>query len=397
MLDFAINGLLGLSIWQLVIVTLVLTQITIAAVTLYLHRCQSHKAISLHPVVSHFFRFWLWLTTGMNTKEWVAIHRKHHVKCETSDDPHSPVILGLNKVLWEGTELYRDESRNQETMKRYGAGTPNDWIERNIYSRWKTLGIAIMLIINLVLFGIAGLTMWAVQMMWIPFFAAGVVNGIGHYWGYRNFECPDAARNIIPWGLFIGGEELHNNHHTFANSAKLSAKWYEIDLGWWYICLLNKLNLAKIHHVPPQLATQHSKHNIDFDTVRAVVANRFQVLANYRKKVIVPVLQQEREQHAAQKPRLLQRAKKLLYRDPRLLRQQAKERLDAIRTQYQSLDTVYEYRLRLQAIWEQKYTSSKELLERLQEWCQQAEASGIKALQDFVEQLRAYVPKETTA
>lgn len=397
MLDFASNGLLGLSIWQLVIVTLVFTQITIAAVTLYLHRCQSHKAISLHPVVSHFFRFWLWLTTGMNTKEWVAIHRKHHVKCETSDDPHSPVMLGLNKVLWEGTELYRDESRNQETMKRYGAGTPNDWIERNIYSRWKILGIAIMLIINLGLFGLAGLTIWAVQMMWIPFFAAGVVNGIGHYWGYRNFECPDAARNIIPWGLFIGGEELHNNHHTFANSAKLSAKWYEIDLGWWYICLLNKLNLAKIHHVPPQLATQYSKRSIDFDTVRAVVANRFQVLANYRKKVIVPVLQQEREQHAEQKPRLLQRAKKLLYRDPKLLRQQAKERLNAIRAQYQSLDTVYEYRLRLQAIWEQKYTSSRELLERLQEWCQQAEASGIKALQDFVEQLRAYVPKETTA
>jgi len=236
-------GLLQLPWWGYIVLILTLTQITVLGVTIYLHRCQAHRALELHPIVSHFFRFWLWLTTGMVTKEWTAIHRKHHAKVETKDDPHSPVALTIKKVFFEGAELYRKEAKNKETMERYGEGTPDDWIEKNLYSRHSALGISLMLVIDLVLFGAMGLTVWALQMAWIPLFAAGVVNGIGHYWGYRNFECKDASRNIIPFGLFIGGEELHNNHHAFATSAKFSSKWWEWDTGWFLIRALQLFGL----------------------------------------------------------------------------------------------------------------------------------------------------------
>ncbi|HCE11112.1 MAG TPA: acyl-CoA desaturase, partial [Oxalobacteraceae bacterium] len=237
-LDFLANGLSRASGWQVAIYTLTVTHITIAAVTIYLHRCQAHRALDLHAVPSHFFRFWLWLTTGMVTKEWAAIHRKHHAKCETEDDPHSPVTRGIKKVLLEGSELYRAESKNLETMEKYGHGTPTDWIERNLYTKHSAMGVALMMVINVMLFGVIGVTVWAVQMIWIPIMAAGIINGIGHYWGYRNYECTDAATNVFPWGILIGGEELHNNHHTFGTSAKLSSKWYEFDIGWMYIRIL---------------------------------------------------------------------------------------------------------------------------------------------------------------
>lgn len=257
-LDFVAGGLLQLSWWQLVLVTLVLTHITIVSVTVFLHRSQAHRGLDLHPAIAHFFRLWLWLTTGMVTKEWVAIHRKHHAKCEKEGDPHSPMVYGIEKVMWKGAELYREEAANQETLKRYGHGTPNDWLERNVYSRHPGLGIMLTLIVDVLLFGAAGLTVWAVQMAWIPFWAAGVVNGLGHYIGYRNFSSPDTSTNLFPIGILIGGEELHNNHHAYGTSAKFSSKWYEFDIGWLYIKLMTYLGLAKVRKVAPKLKLEKS-------------------------------------------------------------------------------------------------------------------------------------------
>ena len=237
--------------WQYVLITLALTHVSIAAITIFLHRSQAHRALDLHPIVSHFFRFWLWLTSGVVTKEWVAIHRKHHAKCETVEDPHSPQTRGIMKVLLEGAELYRAEAKVAETLEKYGHGTPDDWMERNVYSRHSAMGVALMMIINIALFGPIGLTIWAVQMAWMPIMAAGIINGVGHYWGYRNFACEDASTNILPWGILIGGEELHNNHHAYGTSARLSNKWYEFDIGWLYIKLMTYVGLATIRKVAP--------------------------------------------------------------------------------------------------------------------------------------------------
>ena len=264
-----------LPIWAYLMIVLGLTHITIAAVTIFLHRHQAHRALELHPFVSHFFRFWLWLTTGIVTREWVAIHRKHHAKVETIDDPHSPRQAGIEKVLLQGAELYRVEARNQQTLQQYGHETPNDWVEHNIYSKYSYGGIFFMLAVNIIMFGAIGITIWAIQMVWIPLFAAGVINGVGHWWGYRNYESADASTNILPIGALIGGEELHNNHHAFVSSAKLSSKWYEMDLGWIYICLLQKLKLARVKKLAPKPMIDSNKQHIDFDTLRAVVANRF--------------------------------------------------------------------------------------------------------------------------
>src|SRR5690349_15162697 len=261
------NGLVSLPWWGYVIVTLALTHVTIAAVTIYLHRCQAHRGLDLHPAVSHFFRFWLWLTTGMITKEWIAIHRKHHAKVETADDPHSPQTRGINTVLLRGAELYREESHNLETLAKYGHGAPNDWIERHLYTPHTWKGVGLMLIIDLVLFGPIGATIWAVQMLWIPVTAAGIINGIGHYWGYRNFACADASTNIVPWGIIIGGEELHNNHHAYGTTAKLSSQWYEFDIGWLYIQTLVFFRLATVRKVAPQIRFDRSKAVADLATL----------------------------------------------------------------------------------------------------------------------------------
>ena len=253
-LSFIAGGLTQATWWQVVVFTLVVTHITIVSVTVFLHRSQAHRGLDLHPAVMHFFRFWLWMTTGMVTKEWVAIHRKHHAKCEKEGDPHSPILFGIWKVLFRGAELYREESNNKETMAKFGHGTPDDWLERNVYSKHSLWGVLTMLAIDVALFGAIGLTVWAVQMAWIPFWAAGVVNGIGHYWGYRNYNSPDTSTNVFPWGIVIGGEELHNNHHAHGTSAKFSAKWYEFDIGWCYINILKFLGLAKIKKVAPKLS-----------------------------------------------------------------------------------------------------------------------------------------------
>jgi stearoyl-CoA desaturase (delta-9 desaturase) len=275
MLEFLTQGLTGATVWQMVIYTLVVTHITIIAVTVYLHRSQAHRALDVHPVLAHFFRAWLWLTTGMGTRAWAAIHRKHHAKCETSEDPHSPQVMGIKKVFWQGAELYRAEAKNAETLSRYGHGTPNDWLENKVYQAFPWQGCAVTLVLSFILFGFPGISIWAIQMLWIPVLAAGVINGIGHYFGYRNFDYADASRNIFPLGILIGGEELHNNHHTHATSAKLSVKWYEFDIGWFYIRVLSALRLATIKKVaqPPQFMATALPH-LDLATLQAVVHHR---------------------------------------------------------------------------------------------------------------------------
>ncbi len=294
------SGVFSLPWWGYIVVALVFTHITIAGVTIYLHRHSAHRALDLHPAVSHFFRFWLWLTTGMETKQWTAIHRKHHARCETKEDPHSPQILGIEKVMWEGADLYKIEARNQETMERFGQGTPDDWIERNVYSKHSVLGIAAMMVINLALFGFIGLTIWAVQMMWIPLFAAGVINGVGHYWGYRSFQAEDASRNIVPWGIIIGGEELHNNHHAYPSSARLSNKWWEFDIGWLYIRLMEVCGLANVKKIAPKVTLVANKAQCDQDTLHAVIMNRYDVLAKYARSAEADV---QRRNCASEGPR----------------------------------------------------------------------------------------------
>jgi stearoyl-CoA desaturase (delta-9 desaturase) len=387
-------GMIQLPWWGYLTVLLVLTQFTILGVTIYLHRCQAHRALDLHPVISHFFRFWLWLTTGMSTKAWTAIHRKHHAKVETDEDPHSPVTQGIGKVFFEGAELYSKEAVNNETLEKYGQGTPDDWLEHNLYSKWGSLGIVIMLTINLTLFGVIGLTVWALQMAWIPLFAAGVVNGIGHYWGYRNFECKDASRNIVPWGVFIGGEELHNNHHAFGSSAKFSTKWWELDSGWGVIRLLQLFGLATPKRVVPQLKMLPAKTQVDTDTVKAIITHRLQVLARYTREVVLPALSEEKKRAGTASASLLHRARTILIRDASLMKEAQEKRLALLLENFQSIRVVYQFRLKLQAIWGHNTASQKELLEALQEWCQQAEATGIERLRQFAGRLKTYVPQE---
>lgn len=394
-----IFGVLNLSLWGYVIATVVLTQITIAAVTIYLHRNQTHRALTLHPVVSHFFRLWLWLTTGMVTAEWVAIHRKHHATTDVDGDPHSPKMLGLKKVFWQGAELYKMASKDKAMVEKYSHGTPNDWIERRVYRRYSARGIVIMLLADLILFGIPGLTIWAIQMMWIPVHAAGVINGVGHHWGYRNFECPDAATNIIPWGFWIGGEELHNNHHTFASSAKFSVKWWEFDMGWFYIRCLSLLGLAKVKKLPPKLAMDEGKLHVDLETVKAVISNRFQVMSFYYKRVMRPVLQIEKRAMPVDKSekKLFQRAGRLLRLQDSLLSPRSQERLQALLASREQLRVVYTYRQSLQNIWLKTASSQKELVDSLQQWCKQAEESGLEVLHQFAQQVKNFVPKPVKA
>jgi len=228
------------------IYTLVMVQITIACVTLYLHRSQTHRAVQFHPAVNHFMRFWLWLTTGMVTKQWVAIHRKHHQAADTEQDPHSPRVYGIWRVLFGGAFLYHEASKNKLMVEQLGQGTPNDWIERNVYSKHSRLGITLLLLINLLCFSWWGFLVWGIQMIWVPFFAAGVINGAAHWWGYRNRPAEDTSRNLWPWAVWIGGEELHANHHDDGTSAKFSQKPWEFDIGWLYIKILMFFKLAKL-------------------------------------------------------------------------------------------------------------------------------------------------------
>ncbi len=384
------NGLLDLSVWQLIAITLVLTHVAIVSVTVYLHRYSAHRSLELHPALKHFFRFWLWLTTSMNTREWTAIHRKHHAKCETPDDPHSPVHKGLGTVLRKGAELYMEEAKNEETLRIYGKNCPDDWIERNLYSRFPIAGVTLMALIDLALFGVLGITVWAVQMMWIPVLAAGVINGLGHALGYRNFECRDAATNILPWGILIGGEELHNNHHTYPNSAKLSVKKWEFDMGWLWIRLFSLVGLAEVRRTAPIAHRVEGKQTLDMDTAMAILNNRFQIMAQYRKLVIKPAVRSELARMDESVRHLFRRAKRLLSRETSLLDDRHQARIQTMLEHSQALKVIYEKRLALQQIWGRTSANSHEMLQALKDWCNQAEESGIKTLQEFADSLRTY-------
>jgi len=397
-LSFAAHGLMPLPWWGYIVVALSLTHVTIAAVTIYLHRHSAHRALDLHPIVSHFFRFWLWLTTGMVTKEWTAIHRKHHARVETDEDPHSPQTRGIRTVLFRGAELYRDEAKNQETLARYGQGTPDDWIERNLYTRYSWEGVGLMLVINLMLFGPLGASIWAVQMAWIPIMAAGIVNGIGHWWGYRNFASADASTNIVPWGIIIGGEELHNNHHAYGSSAKLSSRWYEFDLGWTYIRILETLRLATVRKVAPKLrVARTSKPAPDLATLQAVITHRYAVATTYArtlKETCAVELKALRARmgvsELAHIPSV-RRLKRWLSGDGvSALREPERATLAKALETSKALSTIYAMRQELNSLWERSTESSEQLLVRLQDWCHRAENSGIAPLAQFSLQLKRY-------
>jgi len=383
-------GLLDWPAWAMVVVVALICHVTLLAVTLYLHRAMAHRSVELHPAVSHFFRFWLWLTTGMVTREWVAVHRKHHARVETEEDPHSPQVVGLTKVLFEGAELYREECKNQQTIDKFGFGTPDDWMERNVYGRYSILGMVLMFSLLLVLFGVAAISMMAAILLCIPVLAAGVINGIGHYFGYRNYECNDAATNIVPVGVIIAGEELHNNHHAYPSSAKFSIRPWEFDIGWMYLRIFSVLKLARILRVAPRPKIDPNKHLIDIETVKAVLASRLHVMENYARKVILPIQKQESRQAESRTMKRRLKVRRELVSFDGLLDDAARQRLRRALEDSELLRTVVDYRSSLQQIWTIAGASQERLQEALQDWCNRAEHSGIEALEEFAVRLRGY-------
>ena len=391
LIDFLAGGLLQFGWWEMLLYLLVVTQITIFTVTLYLHRSQAHRGVDFHPVLAHFFRFWSWLTTSMITREWAAIHRKHHAKCETEDDPHSPMHKGIGNVLWKGADMYRESRLDRASIEQYGKGCPDDWIERNLYTRFATLGVVLLLVASFVLFGAKGVAVWAVQMAWIPFWAAGVINGLGHWWGYRNFETTDTATNLTPWALWIGGEELHNNHHAFPSSAKFALRRFEFDIGWAAITLLEKVRLAKVLRVAPTLNLRPNINVPDAETLKALLAHRFQAMTDYQRNVLKPALREEAAAAGARLRALLPRKlRKGMVDDGRWLKPEAREQMRAWIADRPRILALIEYRNRLAEVLESRSHDAAERLKHLQAWCAEAETSGVRALQDYAARLRGY-------
>ncbi|WP_159016779.1 DesA family fatty acid desaturase [Cognatiluteimonas profundi] len=390
-LGFLAHGLLQTGWVGLAVYLLVATQLTIFSVTLYLHRSMAHRGVDFHPLVAHFFRFWTWLTTSMVTREWVAIHRKHHAKCETAEDPHSPMQKGIKTVFWRGVELYREARTQRDDMEKYGKGCPTDWIERHLYTPHATMGPTLLLFISFALFGFAGVAVWAIQMLWIPFWAAGVVNGLGHWWGYRNFVTDDTATNLTPWGVWIGGEELHNNHHAFPSSAKFALRKWEFDIGWAAIRLFESVGLAKVLRVAPSLDVRPNISVPDADTLKALLAIRFQAMTDYQRDVLKPALREEASAAGAKLRALLPRKlRKGLADDGRWLKPEAQQQLQSWVAQRPRIRTLVEHRARLAAVLEARSNSASETLHHLQAWCHDAEASGNRALQEFSARLKGY-------
>ena len=385
-LDF-LYGLVKLSFWGYVLVTFILVQITMMAVTLYLHRDAAHRAVDLHPALRHFFRFWIWATSGMITGEWVAVHRKHHAFSDVPGDPHSPVLLGLKKILLEGAEVYRESARDPEIVAKYGRGTPTDWLEQNVYAKHRNLGIVLLVLTDLVVFGVPGIIILSVQLLAMPLMAAGVINGLGHAVGYRNFECDNAARNLVPWGLLTGGEELHNNHHAFPSSARFSMRRAEFDIGWMWLTVFSAVGLADVRKVAPRALAEAPRPMVDLDTVRTVITARMDVLRNYARSVTLPVLKAE---VAAGADRVSLRMKRLLVRHPSLLDEGARARLQQVLADNTALRTVHEYRDRLAVLWSGTIGNNERLTAHLSQWIREAEASGIERLQQFARSLKGY-------
>lgn len=389
------TGIFDLPWWGYVAVTLIFTHLTIVSVTVYLHRHQAHRALDLHPAVALLFRSWLWLTTGMTTKTWTAIHRKHHAFVDGPQDPHSPQIFGLKKVLSEGAELYRAAGKDREMLEKYGHGTPDDWLERKVFAPHDRIGVGVMLLTNLFLFGPLGLTIWAVQMAWIPLFAAGIINGVGHWSGYRNYETADASTNITPWGIVIGGEELHNNHHAFASSARFSCRPWEVDIGWFYIRALSAFGLARVKKLAPIPRIDRGKGKIDLDTLSAVISGRFQVMADYAKHVIKQVHREEVKNAETATRKLLKPTRALLVREDSLINESQRNVLETCLRHSSALTVVYDFRQQLQQIFAERSATPERLLSQLQEWCRRAEATGISALEEFAANVRCYTLKMT--
>ncbi|WP_297901395.1 fatty acid desaturase [Metallibacterium sp.] len=388
LLNFFAHGLVHASLGAMVLYLLVVTQLTILSVTLYLHRSQAHRGVDFHPAIAHFFRFWAWLTTAMVTKQWVAVHRKHHAKVETEEDPHSPMIFGIRRVFWQGVELYRVAASDKATEEKYGRGTPDDWIERNLYARFPDAGPTLLALISIALFGFWGLAIWAIQMLWIPFWAAGFVNGLGHYWGYRNFESADTSTNLLPWGLWIGGEELHNNHHAFPSSAKFALRKFEVDIGWVVIRLLAALRLAKVLRVAPSLDVRPNVHLPDSETLRAVLTHRFHALTDYYRQVIMPTLKDEAAQASERVRAVPSKLRRALADGGRWLDGEGRQRMQTLIERRPTLRTVIEFRARLVASLDQRVP--EQALKNLQQWVREAEASGIAVLQQYAARLKAY-------
>ena len=393
--EWAAHGLWHAGAWTIVLYTLLACHLTIIAVTVFLHRSQAHRALDLHPALMHLFRMWLWLSTGMSTRQWVAVHRKHHARCETAEDPHSPVVLGLRSVLLRGAELYRAEAANEQTLQRYGHGTPDDWLERRVYARLTWHGVGLMLIVDLLLFGAIGATVWAVQMLWIPIWAAGVVNGLGHWWGYRNFASRDASHNVAPWGLIIGGEELHNNHHTFPTSAKLSVKWWEFDIGWGYIRLFSLLGLARVRKLPPKARLGEARAQVDPALLQSVIANRYDLMARYARelrRMLREELRRVRAAGGASRSRVLElrAARRLVSHEPDMLDAPSLAAIHAAAQGSPALQTLLRMREELSQVWQHSSASAEQLRQRLQDWCLRAEQSGIAALQALSLRVRSY-------
>lgn len=383
-LEFLSGGLMQFGWVGLLVYLLIATQLTIFSVTLYLHRSQAHRGVDFHPVLAHFFRFWTWLTTSMITREWAAIHRKHHAKCETEEDPHSPMYKGIKMVFWRGVELYREARTDRESIEKYGKGCPDDFIERKLYTPYATMGPTLLLFISFALFGLPGVALWAIQMAWIPFWAAGVVNGLGHWWGYRNFETTDTATNLTPWGVWIGGEELHNNHHAFPSSAKFALRKFEFDIGWAAIKLFEAVGMAKVLRVAPSLDVRPNIHVPDTETIKALLAHRFQAMTDFHRNVLKPAL---REASESKLPRSLRKG---LSDDGRWLKPDAREQMQAWIAQNPRIRALVEHRARLAAVLEARGNDAAATLQNLQAWCKEAEASGIRALQDFSARLKGY-------
>ncbi|MDE2047236.1 MAG: fatty acid desaturase [Betaproteobacteria bacterium] len=393
------NGLWNLPWWGVVLYTLVTTHITIAAVTIFLHRAQAHRALDLGPVPSHFFRFWLWVSTGMVTKEWVAIHRKHHAKCETVDDPHSPQTRGIRTVLLQGAELYKAEAGNTETVSKFGHGTPDDWLERNLYSRFTWQGVGLMLVLDWALFGAIGTVVWTVQMLWIPVTAAGIINGLGHWSGYRNFASKDASTNVLPWGIIIGGEELHNNHHTYPTSAKLSVKPFEFDIGWGYIRAMELIGWAKVRKLPPEVRLGDAKPLVDAATLQAVITHRYDVMARYARELkrttrreIAQLKQQapHAASEAMHKLQALRASRRWFKHDADMLGEAGRASLDDAARVSPQMAKLLAMREELRQVWERSNASAEQLLEQLRDWCKRAEDSGIASLQALALRMRSY-------
>ena len=390
MMDILINGLIDFTWVGYVLYTLVVTHISIVAITLYLHRGVCHSAIEIKPLLAHFFRFWLWLTTSMRTADWVAVHRKHHAKCETIDDPHSPAYYGIETVLLRGADLYHEEKNNPETLEKYSQNCPTDWVEEKIYTGMNNIGILLLFILNIILFGVVGIIIWAIQMAWTPIFAAGGINGAGHYWGYRNYDTSDDSTNMIPLGIVIGGEELHNNHHAFPTAAKFSLKPWEFDLGWMYIKLFSLLGQIKVKRLAPITIINEPSKSLDHETGYALLKSKLTVITNYSKIVLKPLMKHEHKKANGELKRLLNRSKCTLVREPHRITNQENNTLDIIFDKCASLKIAYDLRNKLFDILHSRNLKHDKFIDSINQWCEEARSVGIESLVDFSIWLRGY-------